>query len=88
MACIVATMRAVNAGAHILFGRAFALAPVAVLAPYEYTPLLWGAVLGFLIWAEVPSWTTLAGAAIVVVAGIYNLHRERMRRRMERERAG
>jgi drug/metabolite transporter (DMT)-like permease len=79
---------AVNAGAHILFGRAFALAPVAVLAPYEYTPLLWGVVLGFLIWAEVPSWTTLAGAAIVVAAGIYNLHRERVRRRTERARGG
>lgn len=72
-----------NAVAHLLFSRAFALAPVSTLAPFEYTPLLWGAVLGFLIWVEVPAWTTLGGAAIVIVAGLYNLHRERVRRAME-----
>ncbi len=76
-----------NALAHVLFARAFALAPVSALAPYEYSPLLWGGVLGFLIWAEVPSWTTLAGAAVVIAAGLYNLHRERVRRAAERRAA-
>lgn len=75
-----------NASAHLLFARAFALAPIASLAPLEYTPLLWGLLLGFLIFAEVPSWTTLAGAAIVICAGLYNLHRERVRRAEERAR--
>jgi len=37
--------------------------------------------LGFLIWVEVPSWNTLAGAVIVMVAGLYNLHREHVRKR-------
>jgi drug/metabolite transporter (DMT)-like permease len=78
---------AANALAHVLFGRAFALAPVSVLAPFEYSPLLWGGVLGFLIWAEVPSWTTLGGAAIVVAAGLYTLHRERVRRAAARREA-
>lgn len=73
-----------NALAHMLFARAFALARVASLAPLEYTPLLWGLVLGFLVFAELPAWTTLAGAAVVVAAGLYNLHRERMRRAAER----
>jgi drug/metabolite transporter (DMT)-like permease len=72
-----------NAIAHILFARAFALAPVSVLAPYEYSPLLLGGVLGFLIWAEVPAWTTVAGAAVVIMAGLYNLHREQVRRAAE-----
>jgi drug/metabolite transporter (DMT)-like permease len=70
-----------NGLAHYLFARAFAIAPVSALAPYEYTTLLWGGLLGFLIWAEVPGWTTLGGAAIVIAAGLYNLHRERVRRR-------
>lgn len=76
-----------NAIAHLLFSRAFALAPVSTLAPFEYTPLIWGSVLGFAIWAEVPAWTTLGGAAIVIAAGLYNLHRERVRRAMERRQA-
>jgi drug/metabolite transporter (DMT)-like permease len=73
-----------NAIAHILFARAFALAPVSALAPYEYSPLLIGGILGFLIWAEIPAWTTVGGAVIVIIAGLYNLHRERVRRAQER----
>lgn len=73
-----------NAIAHILFARAFALAPVSALAPYEYSPLLLGGILGFLIWSEVPAWTTLVGAVVVIAAGLYNLHRERLRRAAER----
>lgn len=76
-----------NAVAHMLFARAYALAPVAAIAPFEYSPLLWGTLLGFLIWREVPAWTTFAGAAVVIGAGLYNLHRERMRRAQERAAA-
>ena len=73
-----------NALAQILFGRGYALAPVSAIAPFEYTPLLWGIGLGFLLWGEVPAWTTLGGAAVVVAAGLYNVHRERVRRAEER----
>lgn len=75
---------ACNGVAHWLFSRAYALAPVGALAPYEYTTMLWGGALGFLVFAEVPSWNTIAGAVVVAAAGLYNLHRERMRRREER----
>ncbi len=74
-----------NAIAHILFARAFALAPVSALAPYEYSPLLIGGILGFLIWVEIPAWTTVGGAVIVIIAGLYNLHREQVRRAAERQ---
>jgi drug/metabolite transporter (DMT)-like permease len=73
-----------NGMAHLMFARAFALAPVSVLAPFEYSPLLIGGVIGFLIWAEVPGWTTLAGASLVVAAGLYNVYREQVRRAAER----
>jgi drug/metabolite transporter (DMT)-like permease len=69
-----------NGLAHMLFARAFALAPIGVIAPFEYSPLLWGSVIGFAIWGEVPAWSTLGGAAIIIAAGVYNLHRERVRR--------
>jgi drug/metabolite transporter (DMT)-like permease len=73
-----------NAIAHMLFSRGYALASVATLAPLEYTPLLWGLALGFAIFGEIPAWTTLGGALIVIAAGIYNVHRERVRRAEER----
>jgi drug/metabolite transporter (DMT)-like permease len=69
--------------AHCVFARAYGLAPVSALAPYEYTMLIWGGLAGFVVFGEVPSWTTLTGAAIVALAGLYNLHRERLRRSQE-----
>jgi len=76
-----------NALAHLLFARGFALANIAALAPLEYTPLLLGVGLGFALFGEVPAWTTLGGAAVVIAAGLYNVHRERVRRAEERARA-
>ncbi|MBC7799336.1 MAG: DMT family transporter [Gemmatimonadaceae bacterium] len=69
-----------NGLAHWMMARAYALAPVAALAPYEYTMLIWGGIAGFVVFHEVPGWSTLAGAAVVAAAGLYNLHRERVRR--------
>ena len=68
-----------NGSAHWLMARAYALAPVAALAPYEYTMLIWGGLGGYLIFHETMGWDTLAGAAVVAAAGLYNLHRERVR---------
>ncbi|UPY35158.1 DMT family transporter [Sediminicoccus sp. KRV36] len=79
---------AANAVAHLLFARGYAMANIASLAPLEYTPLLWGLALGFVIWGEIPAWTTLVGAVIVICAGLYNLHRERLRRAQERVARG
>jgi drug/metabolite transporter (DMT)-like permease len=72
-----------NAMGHFLLARGYALAPVAALAPYEYTSLIWGGVLGFMVFGDIPALSTLAGAAVVAAAGLYNLHRERLRRAAE-----
>ena len=69
-----------NGLGHWVFARGYALAPVSALAPYEYTMLPFGGAFGLLVFGEVPSWSTLAGAAVLVAAGLYNLHRERLRR--------
>jgi drug/metabolite transporter (DMT)-like permease len=76
-----------NGIAQLLFARAFALAPISVLAPFEYSPLLFGGVLGFIIWADVPAWTTLYGVALVAVAGLYTVYRTQRRRAAERAAA-
>jgi drug/metabolite transporter (DMT)-like permease len=69
--------------AHCVLARGYALGPVSALAPYEYTIMPWGVLAGFLIFADLPSWTTILGAAVVAASGIYNLYRERVRRAEE-----
>ena len=44
---------------------------VSVLAPFDYTALIWAAVLGFLFWHELPDIWILLGTAIVVTMGLY-----------------
>ncbi len=62
----------------LLLTQAFRRAPVAVLAPFEYTTMIYAVVFGFLIWGDVPDAALLAGAAIVIGCGLYILHRERI----------
>jgi drug/metabolite transporter (DMT)-like permease len=85
---VLAFLGCTNGLAHCLHARGYGLAPVSALAPYEYTMLLWGGLLGWLVFGDVPSWSTLAGAAVVAAAGLYNLNRERVLRERERLAAG
>ena len=62
---------------QIFFTLSASLAPVGVVAPYQYTSLLWGLVYGLLLFGNQPDGLTLAGAAIVMGSGVYVLYRER-----------
>lgn len=67
--------------AQLLMTQALRIAPAAVLAPFDYTGLVFSVVYGFSFWGEVPDWVLLFGAAIVVASGLYILHRETLRKR-------
>jgi drug/metabolite transporter (DMT)-like permease len=69
--------------AHCVFARSYALAPISALAPYEYTMLPFGVLFGFLLFGDLPAWTTVAGAVVVAASGSYNVYRERVRRAEE-----
>lgn len=68
--------------------EAFRRSPAAVLAPFEYSTILWGVLFGYLIWNEVPDGWVAAGAAIVIASGLYILQRERARRPVAAARTG
>lgn len=53
-------------------------AEVSLLAPFEYTSLIWGFVLGFLIWNEVPGLNVFVGAAMIISAGLIIVAAERL----------
>ena len=77
---IVALMLAIGAMGsfgHYLLIAGHRLAPAALLSPFIYTQLVWVIALGYLVFDQVPSGWTLAGAAIVVASGLYVFYRER-----------
>ena len=60
--------------------QALFYAPAAAVAPFNYTALVWGLLLGFLIWHEVPDLWMVVGALIVTASGLYILRREAFHR--------
>ena len=69
-------MPAIAVTAHLLLTQAYRVAPVAVVAPFEYTTLVWAVLFGFLIWGDVPAVNVLLGAAVVIGAGLFVLRTE------------
>lgn len=71
---------AVAGAGHFLLILAHARAPAATLAPFIYTQIISMIVLGWLVFGQVPSLWTLAGASIVIASGAYLLVMERRNR--------
>ena len=58
---------------------AFRLGEASLIAPLEYTALVWGVILDVTLWGVLPDAMTWVGAAIIVASGLYLLRRERVR---------
>lgn len=53
--------------------RAYRTAPTGKVGIYVYSSVIYGVVLGFIFWAEIPLWSTLLGSALIIAAGMINL---------------
>ncbi|MEO0760958.1 MAG: DMT family transporter [Pseudomonadota bacterium] len=62
---------------HLIFVWAAAQAPASVLAPFNYFSLVWATLFGLVFFGELPATLTVAGATVIVAAGLYVWHRER-----------
>lgn len=51
-------------------------APASVVVPYQYTMIVWGVVLGYVVFGDVPDIATLVGAGIIIAAGLFIFWRE------------
>jgi S-adenosylmethionine uptake transporter len=68
----------VACAAHLLITRALKLAPASTLAPLHYSLLLWAVIFGIVFFGDVPGPRILVGASIVVLAGLFILHRQKV----------
>jgi drug/metabolite transporter (DMT)-like permease len=63
--------------AHLILTESYRYAPASVVAPFDYTTILFAFLLGYFMFGEVPTAIVVVGAAIVVAAGLFVLWRER-----------
>ena len=63
--------------AQILMTEGYRNADASTLAPLDYTSMVWGLAIGYVVFAEIPGWSVLIGASIVISAGILIIWRER-----------
>jgi len=54
---------------------------VGVVSPFRYVVILFALISGWLVWGQVPDMVQMLGIAVIVTAGLYTVHRERLRRR-------
>ena len=63
--------------AHILLTESYRFASASLLAPFDYTAMLWAFLLGYFFFDELPTIFVFIGAAIVAAAGLFVIWRER-----------
>jgi drug/metabolite transporter (DMT)-like permease len=68
------------AGQYLLF-EGFRLAPASLVAPFEYTSLVWAFCLSYLIWGDIPRTQVFLGAGLIGANGMFVVLGEWLARR-------
>ena len=68
--------------AHTLMIEAFRRGEATLVAPFKYSSLIWATLFGYLIFGDLPDPWTVAGAGIIVLAGLYVFRREAQLKRV------
>ena len=77
-AALILGMGLAGAFGQIALTRAFMCGDASLIAPLEYTGLVWVIAWDWLLWQTLPDTATWTGAAIIVASGLYLLRRERV----------
>jgi drug/metabolite transporter (DMT)-like permease len=62
--------------AQVVLTESYRHADMSVVAPFEYTSLVFSVIIGFLFFGDVPTWFMLVGGVIVVGSGLFIIYRE------------
>jgi drug/metabolite transporter (DMT)-like permease len=76
---LLMTIGLVGGVAQIFMTEAFRLAPPSVIAPFDYTAMLWALTFGFFVFGTFPGPGVLAGAGLICASGLFIIHRETVR---------
>jgi drug/metabolite transporter (DMT)-like permease len=85
---LMATSGLIGGTALLVLIAAYRRSPAALVAPFQYSQMLWAILLGGLIWGDLPEPVTLLGASIVAASGLFILYRETVLGRRPTQRLG
>ena len=74
---IMALVGLVASGCFMLITKALSLAPASLLAPLQYTAIVWASILGWIFWSDKPTPHIILGNCIIIGSGLFVLYRER-----------
>ncbi len=72
--------------AQYLLAQSFHEADISVVMPFDFAKLVWIALIAYIAFAEVPTWTTWLGGAIIFASGVYIARREAIKNRERRDK--
>jgi drug/metabolite transporter (DMT)-like permease len=78
---LILGMASMAAMGELLVIKALEIALAVVVSPMQYTIIIWSSFYGFMVFDQLPDIYTLGGTAIIILSGLYTLHRERLRTR-------
>lgn len=73
---IMICMGLLGVAAQFAITHAYRCAAPPVIAPFDYTMMLWGVLLGFFIWGDLPTLPVYIGASVLISSGLYLVYRE------------
>ncbi|WP_192181280.1 DMT family transporter [Mesorhizobium amorphae] len=79
---LLISVGALGGVAQFLLFEGMKRAPVSIVAPFEYTSLVWAFALGLAIWGDVPRREVFLGAALIIGAGLLIVGNEHFRKRL------
>ena len=72
---------------HILLTESYRYASASLLAPFDYTGMVWALVLGYALFGEMPTAMIVIGSTIIAGAGLFVIWRERQIAALRRREA-
>ncbi|MBL4692285.1 MAG: DMT family transporter [Magnetovibrio sp.] len=76
----IVLLGALSVAGHFCLTHAFSIAPIGLVAPFEYSIIVWATLIGFFVWGDIPGSEVILGGAVIVASGLYLLHREHGRK--------
>jgi S-adenosylmethionine uptake transporter len=59
--------------------KALSIAPASLLAPFQYSSIVWAVIIGYIVWRDVPTPAVLLGNLLIVASGLFVFYRESVR---------